>query len=94
MLNCLFVGKKTQCKVDGIGQAIVQAVRPRAVIAQLQIGLAVQVHHLYRLKFLVDTLCNMGYGLSCSEVLWFEKNAASCVIPDLFLEETGADLSV
>ena len=95
MLNSLFVGKNTQRKVDSIGQAIVQAVRPRAVIAPLQIGLAVQVHHIYRSKFLVETLCNMGYGSSYGEVLRFEKNAASCVTPDLLIEETGVfDLSV
>ena len=47
MLNHLFMWKSTQNKVTSIGQAIVQAVRPRAVIVPLQIGLAVQVHHLY-----------------------------------------------
>ena len=47
LLNGLFVGKQTRCKVVGIGYAIVQAVQPHAVIAPLQIGLGVQVHHLY-----------------------------------------------
>ena len=56
LLNGLFVGKETRRKVAGIGHAIVQAVRPRAVIAPLQVGLAVQAHHLYRSQFLVDTL--------------------------------------
>ena len=51
LLNCL-VGKETNQKVAAIGQAIVQAVRPRAVVAPLQLGLAVQVHHLYRSRFL------------------------------------------
>ena len=87
MLKYLFVGKDTQHKVASIGQAIVQAVRPRAVIAPLQIGLAVQVHHLYRSKFLVDTLHEMGYSSSYGEVLRFEKNAANCVTPDLLVED-------
>jgi 5'-3' exonuclease len=86
MLKYLFVGKDTHRKVASIGQAIVQAVRPRAVIAPLQIGLAVQVHHVCRSKFLVDTLHKMGYCLSYGEVLRFEKNAASCIIPDLLVE--------
>lgn len=34
LLNGLFVGKETSRKVAGIGQAIVQAARPRAVVAQ------------------------------------------------------------
>ncbi len=41
LLNGLFVGKETSRKVAGIGQAIVQAARPRAVVAPLQLGLAV-----------------------------------------------------
>ena len=38
MLQRLFVGKNTQHRIASIGQAIIQAVRPRAVIAPLQIG--------------------------------------------------------
>ena len=48
-----------------------------------------QVHHIYRSKFPVETLSNMGYASSYAELLWFEKNAASCVTPDLLLEETS-----
>ena len=86
MLNSLFVGKNTQRKIAGIGQAIVQAVRPRAVIAPLQVGLAVQMHHLYRSKFIVDTLYQMGFCSYYGEVLRFEKNAANCVAPEMLGE--------
>jgi len=58
-LDTLFAGKDTRRKVTAVGQAIIQAVRPRAVLAPLQVGLAVQTHHLYRSKFLVDTLHEM-----------------------------------
>ena len=44
LLQHLFVGKDTSRKVTGIGQAVVQAVRPRAVIARLQLGVAVPMH--------------------------------------------------
>jgi 5'-3' exonuclease len=87
MLNSMFVGKDIQRKVASIGQAIIQAVRPRAVIAPLQLGLAVQAHHLYRSKFIVDTLCEMGFCSSYGEVLRFEKNAADCVAPDMLGED-------
>ena len=79
ILSSLFVGKDTRLKEAGIGQAIVQAVRPRMVIAPLQIGLAVQMHHHFRSKFLIDTLFSFGYCSSYSETLRFEENAASVV---------------
>ncbi|KAH3793500.1 hypothetical protein DPMN_147013 [Dreissena polymorpha] len=46
LLETLFYGKDTRRKVAAVGHAIIQAVRPRAVIAPLQVGLAVQIHHL------------------------------------------------
>jgi hypothetical protein len=76
LLELLFVGSETQRKIAGIGQSITQAVRPRASIAPLQLGLAVQIHHLFRSKFLIDTLNLMGFSSSYSEVQRFEKNAA------------------
>lgn len=87
LLNCLFVGKETGRKVAAIGQAVVQAVRPRAVLAPLQLGLAVQTHHLYRSEFLLDTLHEMGFSSSYKEVLRFEKNAADLVAPDMLVED-------
>ena len=82
MLDFLFVGKDKRRKVAGIGQAIIQAVRPRAVLVSLQIGLAIQTHHLYRSRFIVDTLYQMGFSSSYGEVLRFEKNAADTVAVD------------
>eukprot|EP00057_Strongylocentrotus_purpuratus_P016873 XP_011671347.1 PREDICTED: uncharacterized protein LOC105441677 [Strongylocentrotus purpuratus] len=48
LLDSLFVGTDNRRKVASIGQAIIQAVRPRATIVPLQIGLGVQTHHLHR----------------------------------------------
>ena len=62
LLQPLFVWKDTSRKVAGIGQAAVQAVRPRAVIAPLQLGVVVQMHHLYRSRFLIDSLCFISRG--------------------------------
>lgn len=87
LLNGLFVGKQSRRKVAGIGHAIVQAVRPRAVIVPLQLGLGVQVHHLYRSQFLVNTLHEMGFSSSYKEVMRFEKNAADSVVPDLLVND-------
>jgi len=45
LLYSLFVGDSSK-KVASVGQSIVQAARPRAVVAPLQIELSVQMHHL------------------------------------------------
>ena len=83
MLQQLFIGKDTRRKQASIGQAIVQAVRPRTVLAPLQLGLAVQMHHHFRSRFLIDNLAAMGYCSSYSEVQIFEENAAFSACPDV-----------
>ena len=83
MIQQLFIGKDTRRKQASIGQAIVQAVRPRAVLAPLQLGLAVQMHHHFRSRFLIDNLAAMGYCSSYSEVQRFEENAAFSTCPDV-----------
>ncbi|CAM1332427.1 Uncharacterised protein r2_g4157 [Pycnogonum litorale] len=88
LLSNLFVGKDTNRKVASIGQAIVQAIRPRAVVAPVQLGLAVQGHHMYRSRFLIDSLHEMGFCSSYGEVQRFERNAANSVVPDSVISET------
>ena len=70
-LMSLFVGCGKQEKVEAIGQAVVQAVRPRAVVAPLQIGLASQLHHLYKSRFLIETVSGMGFCSSYDETQRF-----------------------
>jgi len=83
MLDQLFVGTDKAEKVAAIGQSIIQAVRPRAVVVPLQIGLSTQLHHLYKSRFLIDTLSVMGFSSSYMEVQRFLKNAADAVAPQL-----------
>lgn len=83
----VFLRVRRQASVTGIGQAIVQAARPRAVVAPLQLGLAVQAHHMYRSQFLVDTLPGMGFASSYKEVWCFEKNVADSVAPDMLVDD-------
>ena len=82
LLQHLFVGKDTSRKVAGIGQAVVQAARPRAVIAPLQLGVAVQMHHLYRSRFLIDSLSTIEFASSYPEVQRLEMNAACSLAPE------------
>ena len=90
LLQHLFVGKNRSRKVAGIGQAVVQAVHARAVIAPLQLGVMMQMHHLYKSRFLIDNLSTMGFASSYLEVLRFEMNAAC----SLALDALGGDMDI
>ena len=67
LLKKPFVAKGSEVKHAAIGQAIMQAFRPRAINAPLQIGIAVQMHRLYCSRFLIDSLHNMRFCSSYNE---------------------------
>lgn len=75
-LQGLLAEKENHIKVSSIGQALMQATRPRCLLSYLQIGLAIQMHHNFGSRSLIDTLYNMGFCSSYSEVQRFEKCAA------------------
>ena len=82
LLSKLFVGKKSnklETKIAAIGQALIQAVRPRAVMAPLQLGLAVHMHHHFRSRYLLESLHNMGFSSSYNEAIQFERCASVVV---------------
>lgn len=72
----MFSERECLVKLSSIGQAIVQATRPRSLIVPLQIGLAVQMHHTFGSRFLIDSLNSCGISSSYSEVKKYELNAA------------------
>lgn len=76
LLQGLFVGTNTALKIASIGQSIMQATRPRIILAPLQFGLAVEMHHHFASRFIVDSLYKHGFSCSYSEVQKFEKSAA------------------
>lgn len=75
-LRTLLCGKNIDLKLASIGQALIQGTRPRALLAPLQLGLAVQMHHHFSSKFLIDTLCAHGFSTSYGNVQNFERSAA------------------
>lgn len=75
MLSTLFTSKGEEVKLASIGQSIMQATRPRGILAPLQVGLGVQLHHHFASKFLIDSLNKHGFCCSYSEVIKFERNA-------------------
>ena len=75
LLDTLIVGVDKKLKIASIDQGIMQATRPRVLIAPLQLGLAVQMHHHFESRFLIDSLHRHGFCPSCSEVQMFKRNA-------------------
>jgi len=53
-----------------------QAARPRMLLAPLQVGLGVQMHHQFASQFLIDVLFQLGFCVSYTEVKKFEMSAA------------------
>ena len=56
LLEVLIVGKGAKMKIASIGQAIMQAARPRVLLEPLQFGLGLQMHHHFGSGFLIDAL--------------------------------------
>lgn len=77
LLNIIYSGKDCDLRIASIGQAIMQAARPRLLITPLQIGLGVQVHHNFESQFLVDLLYSLGFSSSYKEVRTYELSAAA-----------------
>lgn len=75
ILSGLFPGAN-DLKVATIGHCIVQASRPKSVLAPITFGLGIQLHHLYGSRFLIDSLYAHGLCISYDEVLRFSKSAA------------------
>ena len=68
LLGGILVGKDVGLKLASIGQAIMQAARPRVLLAPLQVGLGIQLHHHFASRFLIDSLCRHGFCCSYQEV--------------------------
>ena len=75
-MKIVFAGKDVDVKPASIGQAIIQASRPRILMAPLQIGLGVQMHHHFQSKFLIESLNSHGFCCSYDEVKRYERCAS------------------
>ena len=76
LLQNLFAGQNTEKKQVSLGHAIIQSTRLRGIIAPLQLGLAIQMHHHFGSKFLVDSLHQHGFCCSYGEVQKFLRSAS------------------
>ena len=68
LLREIFKNKDGEMRVASLGQAIIQADRPRTAMVPLQLGLAVQVHHRFGSRGLVETLHRLGFCVPYNEV--------------------------
>ena len=57
-----------------ISHTIVQASRPRSVISPVLFGVGVEMDHLYRSKFLVNTLFHWGFSISYDEITRYKQS--------------------
>lgn len=88
-LKTLFVGTSKEMKVCSMGQAIMQATRPRILTAPLQLGLAVDIHSSFASRILIVSLNALGFCSSYNEVLNHQRSAA--VSQGLNLSEFSQD---
>ena len=76
LLKPMFVSSDKVKRVAFIGQAIMQQIRPRAMLVPLQVAVSVSLHHQFASRFIIAFLNAMGFGSSFSEATKFEQNAA------------------
>ena len=80
------IGVDTPCLISSIGQATMQSCRPRGLMSPAQIGLASQLHLHFSSRFLMDTLHNLSFCSSYSEV---KKKIEKCAaVNQTLLEES------
>ncbi len=75
-LRTVMSGQNVDLKIATIGQALMQAARPRVLVAPLQIGLGTALHHHFGSRFLIDLLYSLGLCSAYGEVKKFEKCAS------------------
>lgn len=76
LLHNLFPSQGQRVKLASLGHSIMQATRPRTILAPLHVGLGVQLHHHFASKFLIESLNKHGFCCSYSEVQKFGRSAA------------------
>ena len=86
-LQTLIVHKDSDLKIAAIGQAIIQASRPRSVQCPLQLALGIQLHSQYASHKLIESLHSMGLCCSFKTARKFEKSASVTEGTDVHISE-------
>ena len=89
-LKALIPSKNTvsDLMLSGIGQSLIQLVRPRSIICPLQILLGVEVHHRTGSAFIIEVLHKLGFACSVKEV----RNLERCLCTHELFESSSSKL--
>jgi len=68
-------------KRSALGQCLIQAARPRTMLAPLLLGLAVQLDHVYGSSSLITELSRFGFCLSYDEVTRYKQCVVMSQVP-------------
>ena len=61
-------------KQNSVGHAIVQASRPRSVIAPIMFGVGIEMDHVFGSKWLINELSHLGFSISYDEVVKYKQS--------------------
>ena len=64
----------SEVKQNSIGHAIVQASRPRSVIASIMFGVGIEMDHVFGSKWLINELSHLGFSISYDEVVKYKQS--------------------
>jgi len=73
----------TELKQVSVSHSIVQAARPRSVIAPIVLGVNVSLDHAFGSKWLLDLLSKNGFSVSYDEFNIFKQSAVNIDVPYL-----------
>ena len=73
----------TELKQVAICHSIVQAARPRSVIAPILFGLGVSLDHAFGSKWMLDLLSRNGFSVSYDEITLYKQSVVLSDTPDL-----------
>jgi len=85
-LRSVYAGKDVDVKRASLRQAIMQAARPRILLAPLQIGLGVQMHYHFQSKFLTESLNSHGFCCYCDEVKVESYDRSAVILPGMIAD--------
>ena len=74
-------------KQNSIGHAIVQASRPRSVIAPIMFGVGIEMDHVFGSKWLINELSHLGFSISYDEVMKYKQSVIHSETLDNLLSE-------
>ena len=66
-------------KQNSIGYAIIQASRPRSVIAPIMFGVGIEMYYVFGSKWLINELSHLGFSISYDEACSCRKHGLKCV---------------